>query len=61
MKSDQELKIDLTVTVNNSGIEHELALNMEGYTASKVRDIEEIIKEDIDYFVEDLRRRVTTI
>jgi hypothetical protein len=61
MKNSQELKIDLTVTVNSDGIEHELALNMEGYTASQVRDIEDIIKEDVDFLVEDLRRRVTII
>ncbi|MEE8598554.1 MAG: hypothetical protein V3S69_03435 [Dehalococcoidales bacterium] len=61
MKDSQELKIDLSVTVNSDGIEHELALTMEGYTATNIRDIEEIVKEDIDYFVEDLRRRVTII
>ena len=61
MTSNQELKIDLSVTVNSDGIEHELGLNMEGYTASQVRDIEEIVKEDIDFLVEDLRRRVTII
>jgi len=61
MKESQELIIDLGVTVNSSGIEHELGLTMEGYTASQLRDIEEIIKQDIDFFVEDLRRRVTII
>jgi hypothetical protein len=61
MKNNMELNVDLSVTVNSDGIEHELSLNMEGYTASQVRDIEDIIKEDIDYFVEDLRRRVTIL
>lgn len=61
MKDSMELIVDLRVKLNSDGIEHELALNMEGYTASNIRDIEEIIKQDIDYFVEDLRRRVTII
>lgn len=61
MKDNMELNVDLRVKLNSDGIEHELTLNMEGYTASNIRDIEEIIKEDIDYFVEDLRRRVTII
>lgn len=61
MNDSQELTIKLTVTVNSEGIEHELETNTEGYNASKTRDIQEIINQDIDYFVEDLRRRVTII
>jgi hypothetical protein len=61
MNDSQELKINLVVTVNSDGIEHELDVNTEGYTASNTRDIQDIINEDIDYLVEDLRRRVTII
>lgn len=61
MKDSMELNINLSVKMNSDGIEHELALNMEGYSASAGSDIEDIIKEDIDYFVEDLRRRVTRL
>ena len=61
MNKEQELILNLRVTVNSAGIEHELDLNVEGYTKSKTQDIQDIVNEDIDYLVEDLRRRVTII
>lgn len=61
MNASQELIVNLRVTVSSTGIEHELDLNVEGYSKSKTQDIQDIINEDIDYLVEDLRRRVTII
>ena len=58
MNDSQELIIDLKIKVNNDGIEHQLDLNVEGYTKSNTRDIQDIVNEDIDYLLEDLRRRV---
>ena len=61
MNDSQELIIDLKIKVNNDGIEHQLDLNTEGYTSGNTRDIQDIVNEDIDYLLEDLRRRVTII
>ena len=61
MNNSQELILNLRVTVNSTGIEHEPDLNVEGYNKQDTGDIQDIINEDIDYLVEDLRRRVTII
>lgn len=58
---DKELYFVLTVKQNSDGIEHELDINIEGYPLSATQDIQDIVKEDVDYLVEDLRRRVTRI
>ena len=61
MTNEQELILNLRVTVTSKGIEHELDLNVDGYSKKSTQDIQDIINEDIDYLVEDLRRRVTII
>lgn len=61
MKASQELILNLRVTVDSKGIEHELDLNVEGYSKKDTQDIQDIVNEDIDFLVEDLRRRVTII
>jgi hypothetical protein len=61
MNDTQEVTIDLNIKVNSDGILHDLGITTEGYNASSTRDVKDIINEDIDYFIEDLRRRVTII
>ena len=61
MNSTQEVNIDLDIRVNSDGIQHDLGITTEGYTASNTKDVKSIIEEDIAYFIEDLRRRVTII
>lgn len=61
MNESQEVNIDLNIKVNSDGIQHDLGIATEGYTASSTKDVKGIIEEDIDFFIEDLRRRVTII
>ena len=58
---DKELSFTLTVKVNSKGIEHELDVLTDGYTATEQQDVRDLINEDVDYLVEDMRRRVAVI
>ena len=59
---EQEISIELNVLVNkNTGIEHGLDIETKGYTADDTQRIKDIINEDIRYFIEDIRRRITII
>lgn len=61
MSDTKELSITLTVKQNSKEIEHEVDVAIEGYNKSQIADIQDIINEDVDFFVEDLRRRVGVI
>lgn len=61
MGDDKELSFTLTVKVNQEGIEHELDVVSNGYTKSETQDVRDIINDDVDYLVEDMRRRVMAI
>jgi hypothetical protein len=58
VKRTKELSFELSVKQTVEGIEHELDVNLSGYNKQTTNDIEEIVKQNVDYFVEDLQRRV---
>lgn len=61
MDNKRELNITLNVQVTTDGVEHELTTSTDGYTADQTRDIQDIVNQDVDYFLEDIRRRVLII
>jgi hypothetical protein len=55
---ESELIIQLTVKVYKNTVQHELYINADNYNYARKRDVEQIINEDVDYLLEDMRRRV---
>jgi len=59
--NNRELSFTLTVKLDKKGVEHDLQMNVEGYTKSATADVQDIVNEDVDFLVEDMRRRVSIL
>ena len=58
METEKELSFTLDVKHTSKGLEHELSISTDGFNKSETQDITDIVNEDVDYFIEDIRRRV---